>query len=458
MNMENIKYYKDLNHNYLVIKEQTEDKQSYGHKMITANRLKYFVDCKIRYVNRECHFYYEISSKQNIVSLYGKKTMGYEQIRGLFEHINEALAELDNYLLNSKGFVLEPEYIFGNPENGEYFFLYYPHYEWEEGAYLPLAEFLLERVEHQEEDAAKIVYEVYEMAQDNEFILSRILDLFTEKGGKVIETMEESAEPAENTITENNRDDILAENRNIFSDFGQSGQKEPEDASKHLVAAGILSLICMAAAAGVAAIPNFCIMSSKERILSLAGSIVLVLMSAALLLYFIFNFCGKKRKGYRKEKETAMEESSAALPARNAAAFPYDGSVPYLDYRRNSKKEAGETDEEAEYGNTVFLETAMCRTEHKLYGTNKGNKYHISLGHLPCTVGKLEGSVDVVIKDNTVSRIHARFTSREEGICVTDLNSTNGTFKNGLRLEPNETVIIERGDELRFGRMTFCYR
>ncbi len=44
------------------------------------------------------------------------------------------------------------------------------------------------------------------------------------------------------------------------------------------------------------------------------------------------------------------------------------------------------------------------------------------------------------------------------GIYVTDMNSMNGTFKNGLRLEPNETVLIEQGDELRFGRMTFCYR
>ncbi len=111
-----------------------------------------------------------------------------------------------------------------------------------------------------------------------------------------------------------------------------------------------------------------------------------------------------------------------------------------------------------EYGNTVFLEAAVCKTEHKLYGTNKGNKYHINLERLPCTVGKMAGSVDVVIRDNTVSRIHARFTKQEEGICVTDMNSTNGTFKNGLRLEPNETVVVEQGDELRFGRMTFCYR
>ena len=66
--------------------------------------------------------------------------------------------------------------------------------------------------------------------------------------------------------------------------------------------------------------------------------------------------------------------------------------------------------------------------------------------------------MDVVIKNDTISRIHARFMKEGEIIYVTDLNSTNGTFKNGLRLEPNETVSIEAGDEIRFGKMTFCYR
>jgi len=70
----------------------------------------------------------------------------------------------------------------------------------------------------------------------------------------------------------------------------------------------------------------------------------------------------------------------------------------------------------------------------------------------------MAGNVDIVIKDSTISRIHARFTKQENKIYETDMNYTNGTFKNGLRLEPNETVLIEQGDELRFGRLTFCYR
>ena len=95
-----------------------------------------------------------------------------------------------------------------------------------------------------------------------------------------------------------------------------------------------------------------------------------------------------------------------------------------------------------------FLTLRLIKKENKLYGISKGNKYHIDLGNLPCTIGKMAGNVDIVIKDSTISRIHARFTRQENKIYVTDMNSTNGTFKNGLRLEPNETVLIEQGDEL----------
>ena len=41
---------------------------------------------------------------------------------------------------------------------------------------------------------------------------------------------------------------------------------------------------------------------------------------------------------------------------------------------------------------------------------------------------------------------------------LTDMNSMNGTYKNGLRMQPQETVEIEPGDEIRFGSLNYCYR
>lgn len=447
MTMENIKYYKDLNHNYLIIKDKArEEQQNYQHKMITANKMRYFLACKTMHVDQECHFYYEISSKQNMISLYDKNPMDYEQLHRLFEHIKGALTELENYLLDSRCLILQPEYIYGNPETEECFFLYYPYYKEEEGRYLSLAKFLVEKIDREREEAVTIAYKIYEMAQDEAFILSKILDLFTEVAPKVKEK-EESI----NVIEES--DTVVIENVDFVANR-EGENEEKEMLSKHLVAAGILAFVCMVAAAGVFGIRYFLSLSMEELILSMAGSIVLTIMSALLFLYLIFNLSGHKKQWTGERKKIDIPETMGTIPIScdndGISPSPYSGKAVYQAKAMDI--------EEAEYGNTVFLEAAMCRTEHKLYGINKGNKYHIDLERLPCTVGKMAGSVDVVIKDSTISRIHARFSKREEGICVTDMNSTNGTFKNGLRLEPNETVLIERGDELRFGRMTFCYR
>ena len=68
---------------------------------------------------------------------------------------------------------------------------------------------------------------------------------------------------------------------------------------------------------------------------------------------------------------------------------------------------------------------------------------YIPLQNLPITVGKMAGAVDLVLNDQSVSRLHARISRDGNRFFITDLNSTNGTFRNGMRLEPNASEIIE---------------
>lgn len=106
---------------------------------------------------------------------------------------------------------------------------------------------------------------------------------------------------------------------------------------------------------------------------------------------------------------------------------------------------------------TVFIPWVE-NSDNKLYGIGKSNKYHISLEKLPLTVGKMAGAVDIVINEASVSRLHARLSREGNRFFITDLNSTNGTFRNGMRLEPNASEIIEPGDEIGIGKLKFIYR
>ena len=77
---------------------------------------------------------------------------------------------------------------------------------------------------------------------------------------------------------------------------------------------------------------------------------------------------------------------------------------------------------------------------------------------LPLTIGKFSNLSDVVLKDPTVSRIHARVLREDGEMYIQDLNSKNGTFINGKRLLPNEKMVIIPDDEIAFGKCSFAYR
>ena len=67
----------------------------------------------------------------------------------------------------------------------------------------------------------------------------------------------------------------------------------------------------------------------------------------------------------------------------------------------------------------------------------------------PLTIGR-GGQNDIVLDgDDFASARHARIESRRDGVWVTDLGSTNGTFVNGSRLEG--ATRLSSGDVLRVG-------
>ena len=74
------------------------------------------------------------------------------------------------------------------------------------------------------------------------------------------------------------------------------------------------------------------------------------------------------------------------------------------------------------------------------------------------TIGKKKGEVEVVLEDASISRMHARILKEQENYFLEDLNSTNGTFKNGLRMQPYEKRKLEEGDEIRLGKITLMFR
>ncbi|OTG69394.1 FHA domain-containing protein [Acinetobacter sp. ANC 4470] len=62
-------------------------------------------------------------------------------------------------------------------------------------------------------------------------------------------------------------------------------------------------------------------------------------------------------------------------------------------------------------------------------------------------------SADIVLQAAEISRKHAAFLLKEQVLWVQDLNSSNGTFVNDLRIE--QESVLEEGDIVQFASLKF---
>ena len=71
----------------------------------------------------------------------------------------------------------------------------------------------------------------------------------------------------------------------------------------------------------------------------------------------------------------------------------------------------------------------------------------------PVTIGKLIGEVDCRISDSSISRLHAKIAKRNDKLVIFDLNSTNGTSVDGVRLSPGEETVINMESRILLGNV-----
>ena len=395
--MREISYHKDYRHNYLIIREDEMTGDDYQRKMITENRIRGLLPCQIRYINGETLLYYEITSKQSVKGLFEGKHLTMKELKSLFISLKMVMEETASFLLPEDGLLIEPDMIFTELEKDEFYFVYDP---------------------------------LLDLAEKEQFVLDEIVEWFGEE-----EQPENVPEP-EKEIHEMQMEEPYPcyEEQELAENPAIQRLISTQAAKVYLVCAVFLSVV-------LGYLTYTYELSEKLLVFSYAG----FFLAGLLVILSLGAVIVRKLSGRKQKRETEN------LSFRETEEEMFSHGI-YEEAR--SERVQGQR---KEYGDTVYIPWT-ANSENKLYGVGKDNKFHIDLNRLPITVGKLAGSVDMVIDNQSISRVHARFTREGTRICMTDLNSTNGTFKNGLRLTPNTSEILEPGDEIRLGKLKFVYR
>ncbi len=109
-----------------------------------------------------------------------------------------------------------------------------------------------------------------------------------------------------------------------------------------------------------------------------------------------------------------------------------------------------------EIANTIPFDSAVANARAYLVhiyppGLSLGTRF--PLGDVPTTLGR-DINCDICVDDVSVSRFHARFQPEGDGYTVVDLQSTNGTAVNRVRVANQK---LHDGDDLRFGNCIYRF-
>ena len=165
-------YISSYNRNYLKIKPQGElqGKLRYQYQILTGKKLEGILGADFHIHNGESGLYYDITGKVNLPTLFSKKKISLKFMNRFISSLETALWSLEQYLLDERNLMLQPEYLYvdldnvqnqGSPEEGLYF-VYCPYFtETEERDVEPLFTFLLEKAEEEDAELMDAIFSLY---------------------------------------------------------------------------------------------------------------------------------------------------------------------------------------------------------------------------------------------------------------------------------------------------------
>lgn len=488
--MPDVSFERSMNHNYMILSKCSffgkgeNQARDYRTKMILGNRIPGLLPITHRLVNGESRYYYEINSLQSLDRLYDKTEIRYDELRRLLSGCVKLFDRLEEYLLDGTQIIMKPELIYMNVERMEPYFVCYPDYEGDVRlSFMEFIDELLTKIDHTDERAVMLGYQIYRYTRNPNYVISEIgnmmdhvivnmahrnqdsvqadsdlpKEISCDSGKSYMQSSCTNQRNAKNNLQDmgnpKNPGHFVEQTYEVEEDIVTAGQS-PGDRIKNIrdLAGGLFCIfvsLCMGAVILAARTTHaFRLGGNKE--LYLYGAMGMALMAA--VLFFV---CHVSRRRQNKDIGLAEdEEDDEALQYYTTV-----GETPDT-HRASCYGEPQNISKEAEWvkggDETVYLGDGVVE-ERMLCGRMNGREVNISLDRLPMTVGKLANVSDFVINDVAVSKMHARFEEHDGRVYLCDLNSTNGTARNGVLLGVNQSVALEPGDRIRFGRTFFTY-
>ena len=414
--------------------------------------------CRIQGMDGRFLVYFDITSKQVLSVLYEEKKMGVEDLRLIFGGFVKAMEDAAEYLMNPGQFIISPEYIYTDIEKQEIYFCMMPGYEKDiKEQFQFLTEYILPKIDHQDQDAVILGYGVYKRAMEDSFHLEHIKEELYKTQGQQgttttkAEQMKTESEQRQESEDFNPEEEGFWENEEINQEFVRDGEKSKRLSLPQKTGVIVLAAILLC---GIAAITLMGYLPYLETGTILGIIIVLV---ACVMLFVYVSKIKKKPGALRQGREEERDKPKGITGKVPTDQTDQSQNTIKSVVKSTNKPVVKSSQLHADYGETVVLSAGAVSGPASLVSKEPGELATIYINEDLTVIGKLETACDAVISLPTVSRIHAKIRKKEDAYYLTDMNSRNGTAVNGRLLLPDEEYRLEPEDEVDFAQARYIF-
>ena len=398
----------EFGRSFVVADYEVEKDDEYLISMITENDIKGLLTCREAYEGSSRKLKYDVTNMIALSHEFENRCMDFPDIKELFEGIKAIFDEGVDYLLDDAFYIFDPDYIFRDIEHDCYKMLYLPGFKAEASVYHKLADFLLQKVNRKDNACIQSAYQFYRMSGSDTFSVPMFMNIIEKEAVM-------------------SRRQMIVPERTSEEDYVSEEPKEPEsekndDESSWWVKPAVFGLLSAGSFSAL-----YFYKGLYASYVMLAGIMTLII-SLIYLSVAVFHIIEKK-----KEERIVVPQTKVTVE----------------DYWSGDEETVVFREETEVFFPSEQISESDIRLEWK--ENNVSKKYMIR--DFPVTIGKLIGEVDCRISDSSISRLHAKIVKRNNKLVIFDLNSTNGTCVDGVKLLPGEETVIDMDSRILLGNV-----
>ena len=471
-------------------------------EMLRNNSFRYIADCRFREIDNEIIMLCKLDGMSTLFSMINRGSLQVSEIMHFLCNLSECLKEMQEYILSPDALIIDSRYILYDPERGSFRFIIVPGEKREfSEQFKAVMEELLHVMDHSDRENVMFIYDFFSgnVLRDNftaELFIQTMERFFEMRNGYSLlpaESAEDMAwsEAAKQesirrgiNMSRTDSSEGIKQAENSYGGFGDDRLSEEASTIHYRDNDGRIKNIGLYCAGGVIVAVGV-ILSITYGLTAAKIVFVVVLIYMAALINRIL----KTREEERLENDMNTYSSTIKKPQPDQTAgsilYPPVGSIPNQsvggvsdDTVRSAPDDPG--GDRALYDKTIYDKQIYDKTIYDsrvssvmtdsafstqqltespvtrlvpvdLSMLREDNQIFLRGDRL--TVGRTSSAADYCIAVPGVSRVHAELIKRDNSYMVNDLNSTNGTYVNSVRITGPTRLCY--GDIVSFATVDF---